>query len=572
MFIFSVRFARKTHSNDRPSHLAISLSKTTPTHFEKIAAELQEYVLRECGDDPPPLFLLQSFILTTFQHLIRGVRGIAWRHLGTSIRLAYELELHRIDSAEGSRSGSDAAKSIEAEEQRRAWWAIWEMDTFASVIRRSPTAINWPENETFLPIKDDFWYNGTEQASCFLAPKPMARWKNLQNTGNESCKAWFIVVNSLMTDAYVLSDPRGLFSNSRQPSSSSVLRVSENLAVISNSLRCSTVALPEALQYHGEYLTFTSNDPANAGLSRQLDGSKHGTYLMIQLTHLIIDHFEAFRPSSGDFCLSEPGGTSDSSSSSHQQRQSNLLTLSEQQRQALNRFVLAADKAFTMVSRCSDDHISNVNPFLASSVWIAAAVQLVQKYFRPSSVNLDLVDSKFEFLRMNYKQYVAFWDTPSVLEERLDSLEQQFQKLHTLEKDVRSAHVKRSADARDPTREPNATHRLDSIPQNPPQGHIISHPEQTTGSDTSKLPQPSLSAFRQASEPNAGLTSLTTDSFLAENPFPTPPNSRTTFEESINFLYGDGTLNDFGFGLQAGGELDFPNFLNSLFSGSYDQI
>ena len=371
MFIFSARFARKTHSNDKSSHLAILLSTLTPKHFECIAIELQEKVLRECGDEPPPLFLLQSFILTTFQHLIRGVRGIAWRHLGISIRLAYELDLHCIDSSsEGSGSGYDARKAID-EERRRAWWAIWEMDTFASIIRRSPTAINWPENETFLPIKDEFWFSGTEQASCFLAPKAMARWRNLQNSGNESCKAWFIVVNSLMRDAQMLSDPRGLFSDSKRPSSKSDMVISEDLSVISNSLRCLTIALPIALQYHGEYLTFGSDDPANTGTARQLDGSKHGTYLMIQLTHLIIDHFEAFQCCSGEYRVNLDGGSS-------KQRQSSLLVLSEQQRQALNRFVLAADKAFTMVSRCSDDHVQAVNPFLASSVWIAAAVQLVQ--------------------------------------------------------------------------------------------------------------------------------------------------------------------------------------------------
>jgi hypothetical protein len=120
----------------------------------------------------------------------------------------------------------------------------------------------------------------------------------------------------------VLSDPRGLFSNSRQPSSSSALGVSEDLSVISNSLHCLTLASPKDVQYHGEYLTFTSDDLANAGMNRQLDGSKHGIYLMIQLTHLIIDHFEAFRPSSGDPCVSLPGSSS-GSSSSNQQRRSN---------------------------------------------------------------------------------------------------------------------------------------------------------------------------------------------------------------------------------------------------------
>lgn len=563
MFIFSARFAKKTRGFSKSSRLASSLSTLTPTHFELIAIELQEKALKACGDEPPPLFLLQSFILTTFQHLTRGVRGIAWRHLGTCLRLAYELDLHCIDaSSEDSGSEYDASMSIEVEERRRAWWAIWEMDTFASIIRRSPTAINWHDNETFLPIKDDFWYNGTKQPSCFLAPKPMNRWRNLQKSGNESCKAWFIVVNSLMRDAQNLSDPRGLFSDSRQCSSKSSLVVSEHLSVISNSLRCLTIALPNDLQYQGEYLTFGSGDTR---LGRQLDGSKHGIYLMIQLTHLIIDHFEAFRACSGDSHISLHGNPSS-------QRQNGLLVLSEQQRQALNRFVLAADKAFTMVSRCADDHVQAVNPFLASSVWIAAAVQLVQKYFGSSSINLDLVDSKFEFLRMNYKQYVEFWDTPSVLEERLDSLERQFKKLHTLERNESLTHMEKPTDTRYFTHEHKAPHILDNMSQNLPQAHAISQPVQSIRSQLP--PSSSLSTFQQSSELNTEPRSLTSDAFLTGDQFPTPSqsNARTTFEESIDFPYDDGSLNDFGFGLQAGGELDFPNFLNTLFSGSYDQI
>lgn len=192
IFIFSARYAAKVPNDDTSALSATVTSTPAPAYFERIAMELQEKTLKECGDATPPLCLLQASILTSFQHLIRGVRGIAWRHLGACIRLAYELDLHRIDSEAGAVVGSksryDASRAIEDEERRRAWWAVWEMDTFASTIRRSPTAINWSGNETFLPITDAFWYSGTEQASCFLALKPMARWKNLQKTGNESCK------------------------------------------------------------------------------------------------------------------------------------------------------------------------------------------------------------------------------------------------------------------------------------------------------------------------------------------------------------------------------------------------
>lgn len=577
MILFSARFAKFT---DKKTPLSLPIPLLfPPAHFERIAIKPQEKALRDCGDELPPLSLLQSFILTSFQHLIRGVRGTAWRHLGTTIRLAYELDLHCIDSAENSASGHNASKVIEIEERRRAWWAIWEMDTFASIIRRSPTAINWPENETFLPIKDDLWYSGTEHPSCFLALKPMARWKNLQKTGNESCKAWFIVANSLMRDAQIFSDPRGLFTKSKRLSSTSDSsgsqsngqKVSEDLSVISNSLRCLTLAVPKALQYHGEYLAFASNeDPTITGIHRQLDGSKHDVYLIIQLTHLTIDHFKAFRSSSGDSHISLHERSS-SNSSSRQQQQTDILTLSEQQRQALNRFVLAADKAFNMVSRCTEDYIQHTNPFLASLIWIAAAVQLVQKYFQPSDANLDLVDSKFEFLRMIYKQYVDFWETPSVLGERLNVLEQQFEKLHTLEKDLPSTQSDTSFNSGRTAQRSQEGHGVHNIYQNPLRSYITNRREESTNPEASDLPHSILPSFPQEVEPHSALASLANASFLARDPLPSPPQSGKTFEESASFPYADGNFNNFGFGLQAGGELDFPIFLNSLFSGSFDQ-
>lgn len=191
MFIFSAKYTTLS-SNDNQMLSATSASTLAPAYFERIAMELQDKTLKESGDAAPPLCLLQASILTSFQHLIRGVRGIAWRHLGACIRLAYELDLHRIDSetctAARFQSEYDPSRASLDEERRRAWWAVWEMDTFASTIRRSPTAINWSGNETFLPITDAFWYDGRQQNSCFLGLKPMARWKNLQKSGNESCK------------------------------------------------------------------------------------------------------------------------------------------------------------------------------------------------------------------------------------------------------------------------------------------------------------------------------------------------------------------------------------------------
>ncbi|KAF4631859.1 hypothetical protein G7Y89_g6270 [Cudoniella acicularis] len=416
MFTFSAKFAMDFHTNTAPPSLRAK-PHITSGHFEKIAIEMQKNALEEYGDSEPSLSLLQACILTAFQYLIRGVRGTAWRYLGTCIRIAYELDLHRVDSvgpAEGAKFND-----LEKEEKRRAWWALWEMDTFASTIRRSPTAIDWSENETLLPIKDDFWYYGTPQASCFLATKPMSRWKDLQKSGNEACKAWFIVVNSLMRDAQALSDPRGQAgvvpsrNNDRQDET-----VSEKLTIISNSLRCFALALPKWLQYHGQNMSFTLDDGAKVE-TRNENAAKHGMYLMVQLTHLMVDHYQEFRLNSERAAHRPPA----------QPPETDTHQLSETQGQALSRFVLAADNIFKMVSRCSDDHVPHVNPFFASTIWIAAAVHLVQKHFGGTGTNVDLADSKFEFFRMNYQQYVKFWNTPSVLEERLEALERQLERM-----------------------------------------------------------------------------------------------------------------------------------------------
>ncbi|KAI1046224.1 hypothetical protein LB505_009848 [Fusarium chuoi] len=82
------------------------------------------------------------------------------------------------------------------------------MDVFASTIRRTPTAISWSQMEVLLPAPDANWYQDNPAGSCFLEQEPGQRWKALQESGNVSPKAWFIVINSLMKDAQVISCPR----------------------------------------------------------------------------------------------------------------------------------------------------------------------------------------------------------------------------------------------------------------------------------------------------------------------------------------------------------------------------
>jgi hypothetical protein len=69
-----------------------------PVHFLNLALKYIDDALAECGDEPPPLCILQALIITGHCQLIEGVRGKAWRSLGICIRLAYELNLHLVDA------------------------------------------------------------------------------------------------------------------------------------------------------------------------------------------------------------------------------------------------------------------------------------------------------------------------------------------------------------------------------------------------------------------------------------------------------------------------------------------
>jgi hypothetical protein len=117
--------------------------------------------------------------------------------------MAYEMNLHLIDSARlRSRSSQQSTTNwVQDEESRRAWWSIWEMDVFASTVRRRPTALNWSQNETYLPSSDESWYENRPISGCLLHTSITKRWKVLESSRNRSPKAWFIVVNSLMRDA-----------------------------------------------------------------------------------------------------------------------------------------------------------------------------------------------------------------------------------------------------------------------------------------------------------------------------------------------------------------------------------
>lgn len=441
MFSVSARF-----QSSRSDSETLGESNDIPSsdQFHQIALRSVDDAIREIEDETPPLVVLQAMALCTFNELIRGVRGKGWRLLGSCVRIAYEQRLHLIDydtPVSPPSRNSEVQRWVAKEEQRRCWWAIWEMDVFASTIRRSPLAIDWSMNETYLPADDEFWFRNTYSQSCFLDIRPNERWKKLRRSGNQTPAAWFIVLSSIMRNAQVLArgNLQGVRSESGCKDDSAGLRQyfrnafrnrhsaadDEQLSFLTHALQRTISAMPESLAYRGEKLTFGTDTADTARPNReflsgkQLDSARYSVFLMTQLARFQIFHHFAFGEIASGTIFTEnsvapafgwtatlpppPGSTS------HCEGLRNCLE--------------ASDNIFAILNNTSESHIKWVNPFLASTVWLAASLQILRKVYTLRNSGEEEEESKFPLLRLTCQRYAEFWGTPLALLENVDSLE-----------------------------------------------------------------------------------------------------------------------------------------------------
>lgn len=307
------------------------------------------------------------------------------------------------------------------------------MDVFASTVRRYPTAVNWSQIETLLPIEDEYWFRNQPRESCFLERDLVLRWKVLQESGNRSAKAWFIVINSFMKEAQSISSPRSIpnldghdkhppsakIGNEKQRKNILAQEARDRLETLSNCVRCFVMALPSSLKYRDQTLSFNERQSKEMSSQRQYHCGLYNIHVMTQLAKLMIHHYDIFAESGR-------GGRSAQSSSRPLAITKNSENMSRYQ------YFEAADEILTIVSRSSDDHIQHINAFLASTIWLASAVQLVRRKFGPQGTNQALVKSKFEVLNMTYKKCVSFWGIQNAMQQNLETLESQLENFRAL--------------------------------------------------------------------------------------------------------------------------------------------
>ena len=428
---YASRFgALRTNDVDSDAVQLVAKSHRQPAYFIDLAFKYINEALAECGDEMPPLCVIQALIIATHCRLSQGVRGKAWRSLGLCVSLIYETNLHLLDSGKVIKT-EDPHRWQEDEEKRRAFWAIWEMDVFASTIRRTPTTLNWNQMEILLPVDNAHWFTGHPTSSCFMEADINKRWKALQDSGNQSSKAWFLVINSLMKNAQIACDPQGVFAigdqgyhqqmpNSQVSLLESAIEARRKSETLANAVRCFTLALPSHLQYRDQYLAFGAPVQGELESQRQQHSSIYNIFVMTQLARLMIYRYDAFRSQNRP---TETSGRHPSGNSAGR----STFSLLDTENGALRQYYEAADRILGIVNRCCEDHVQHINPFLPSTIWLASAVQLVRKHFARAQPNRDLVKSRFDVLYLTYKRCVQFWDIQTALQKNLELIEEQLE-------------------------------------------------------------------------------------------------------------------------------------------------
>jgi hypothetical protein len=183
----------------------------------------------------PSLVWLQGCILLAFYNQsCRPALGCDLM-IATCTRSAYSLGLHRIDEEEHSPENSSRLPSdaewILKEEQRRAWWSIWELDAFDSIASRRPFSINQTRMCVSLPVSDEAWFAGTPIKSPILDPNILQCWKALRESPNQDERAWFLVSN------YITAHALELFQHGHVPKS--------NISDIETVISCFSLLLHE---------------------------------------------------------------------------------------------------------------------------------------------------------------------------------------------------------------------------------------------------------------------------------------------------------------------------------------
>lgn len=172
----------------RPDTLQIQRLKCSERGkgFMRCAGILLQKELNEFDENPEldtnvplglRLTLIQAITMLSHAELISGAINRASSLISTSVRMAYDLALDRVDAVENARKDSCNLNSDGGlEGLRRVWWCLWELESFVCSLRGHPRTINTGRCRTKLPVDDVDWLEDHNISSVFL-PSSLDEWQ-----------------------------------------------------------------------------------------------------------------------------------------------------------------------------------------------------------------------------------------------------------------------------------------------------------------------------------------------------------------------------------------------------------
>ncbi|KAH7094883.1 fungal-specific transcription factor domain-containing protein [Paraphoma chrysanthemicola] len=210
---------------------------------------------------------LQGCILLAFHHYTTKIDQQGWILTGVCTRLAYDLGLSDIDEEEPSDPSVD--HWVYLEEQRRAWWLVWELDTFGSKVGGRSFAVDRHSFSVKLPVADDVWFSETMQQSNRLLTSTTECCMSLEGSENQCPRAWFLIANHLSSMVLKeLEKKTGLDQNS--------------LTNLLNAVNCLRLSLPSHMEMRTP-VSLLEPDSVN------YDNWKSGTQLFIISMYALVE-------------------------------------------------------------------------------------------------------------------------------------------------------------------------------------------------------------------------------------------------------------------------------------------
>ena len=207
---------------------------------EEYVAKAREYYTL-CRDmDTHTFTYLQGCTALAFYLYSSGLSAQGWILVGVCVRVAYDLGLSEIDAAVDDPDLENDWTLTE--ERRRAWWLIWELDSFGSYVSRKPFAIDRRAFSVFLPIADHDWFSGQRVASARLPTGPEGSWTALRASANQSERAWYLVAADILSQSAECLQQR-------------VKVTSERLCMLKNEISCLRLALPPNFRLSTDYVS-----------------------------------------------------------------------------------------------------------------------------------------------------------------------------------------------------------------------------------------------------------------------------------------------------------------------------